>query len=202
MFRAEHCTDPVSARRAGAAARKALGDADRAAANSAIGAHIGALLRQRQIVRLGSYSAIGSEADPAAGLTGLPELEIHLPRVRSAQQPLDYVRIDASTHFQRSALGVDEPVGGTPVAAAALQLLLIPLLAFDRQGTRVGYGGGYYDRTLAECAAQRPLRVGVAYACQEFAQLQRQRWDQPLHLIVTEKEVIECPTTNKPSTGC
>ncbi len=202
MFRAEHCTDTASARRAGAAARKALSDGYRAAANRAIGGHIDALLRRCEVARVGSYRAIGSEADPATGLAALSGLECYLPRVRSAQQPLDYVRVDASTRFQRSALGVEEPVGGTPTAAAALQVLLIPLLAFDRHGTRVGYGGGYYDRTLAECAAQRPLRVGVAFACQEFAQLQRQRWDQPLHLIVTEKEVIECPTTNKPSTGC
>lgn len=66
-------------------------------------------------------------------------------------------------------------------------VLLVPMLAFDRQGFRLGYGGGFYDRTLAVLRAMKPVvAVGVAYAAQEVAELPRGPHDEPLDWILTE----------------
>lgn len=73
-------------------------------------------------------------------------------------------------------------------------MIFLPLVAFDRTGTRLGMGGGYYDRSLARQSTTktRPLRVGLAHSIQEVTQLERQAWDIPLDLIATERELIVC----------
>jgi 5-formyltetrahydrofolate cyclo-ligase len=72
------------------------------------------------------------------------------------------------------------------------ELLIVPLLAFTRAGGRLGYGGGFYDRTLQTLRARRPrLAVGFAFAAQECESVPLEPTDEPLDLIVTESEVIE-----------
>lgn len=67
-------------------------------------------------------------------------------------------------------------------------VLLVPMLAFDRRGYRLGYGGGYYDRTLAGLRALKPVTaIGIAYSGQEIAEVPHGTWDEPLDWIMTEK---------------
>jgi 5-formyltetrahydrofolate cyclo-ligase len=88
-----------------------------------------------------------------------------------------------------SPLGVREPYpyrdGVEP------DLVLVPLLAFDRTGGRLGYGGGHYDRTLKQLRAAKPIRaVGLAFAAQERAGVPTDLNDQPLDAILTERAFI------------
>jgi 5-formyltetrahydrofolate cyclo-ligase len=80
------------------------------------------------------------------------------------------------------------------VTASQLDLLLLPLVAFDRKGNRLGMGGGYYDRCLAylknRSVWKKPYLLGVAYSFQEVPQLPSADWDIPLHAILTEKQLI------------
>lgn len=82
------------------------------------------------------------------------------------------------------------------IAPAALDAVLVPLLAFDRRGGRIGSGGGYYDRSFAFLRSQprpsRPLLIGVGYAFQEVAQVPQDEWDVTLDLVATEAELIDC----------
>jgi 5-formyltetrahydrofolate cyclo-ligase len=72
-------------------------------------------------------------------------------------------------------------------------VLLVPMLAFDRKGHRMGYGGGFYDRTLAKLRALKKVTaIGVAYAGQEIAMVPRHDHDQPLDWIMTEQETFKC----------
>ncbi len=72
-------------------------------------------------------------------------------------------------------------------------VLLVPLLAFDRQGFRLGYGGGFYDRTLAKLRALKSVTaIGIAYAGQEVDAVPRDAFDQRLDWIMTEKETFKC----------
>lgn len=83
-----------------------------------------------------------------------------------------------------------------PLAAAlevAPDIVLTPLLTFDRAGNRVGYGAGYYDMTIAALRARKPVvAVGLAYAAQEVAAVPHTDRDERLDLVLTEREIIEC----------
>jgi 5-formyltetrahydrofolate cyclo-ligase len=71
------------------------------------------------------------------------------------------------------------------------QIVIVPLVAFDRRGGRLGYGGGFYDRTLEMLRAAQPtMAIGFAYEAQEDANLPLEPTDQPLDLIVTERGII------------
>jgi 5-formyltetrahydrofolate cyclo-ligase len=86
--------------------------------------------------------------------------------------------------------GIREPEPAAP--AVAPDILIVPLLAFDRAGHRVGYGAGYYDRTIAALRAEQPvLAIGLAFAAQEIAAVPATPHDAPLDLVLTEREVID-----------
>jgi 5-formyltetrahydrofolate cyclo-ligase len=86
-------------------------------------------------------------------------------------------------------MGTRHPAEGRAVTP---DWLIIPLLAFDRTGARLGYGGGYYDRTLALLGRENPqlIGVGVAYAAQEIAQVPTGPHDIRLQVIATERGLI------------
>lgn len=95
--------------------------------------------------------------------------------------------------FVDSALGMFEPVNGRGWQAARLDLILMPLAAFDEKGNRIGMGGGYYDRTLAATVHgpgwRRPVLVGLAFEAQRVETIPAREWDVPLDWIATEAGV-------------
>lgn len=91
--------------------------------------------------------------------------------------------------FEPGPLGTALPRQIRPADPAAWHLTIVPLLAFDRQGARLGYGKGYYDAILS---APHGLAVGLAFACQAFDLVPTEPHDQPLDLIITEAEVVQC----------
>jgi 5-formyltetrahydrofolate cyclo-ligase len=103
----------------------------------------------------------------------------------------------AGDEIAPNRFGIPEPVAPTEwFAPFQLDLVLVPLLAFDRRGNRIGYGGGYYDRSFHFLKDQlrptEPLLVGVAYAFQELANIDVETWDIPLDFIATDLELIDC----------
>lgn len=85
-----------------------------------------------------------------------------------------------------SAFGIDEPTDSAPAAAFdELDLVIVPALALDDRGHRIGYGRGYYDRTLVRCARAR--RVAVAFDFQLIAEVPTRTGDVPVHEVVTDK---------------
>ena len=87
--------------------------------------------------------------------------------------------------FSHHALGMKEPMASRGYSVSHLDLLVMPLVACDHHGTRMGMGGGFYDRTLAT-APHQPFRLGLAHTFQLLDQtLPRQAWDQPLDALLT-----------------
>ncbi|MGA9423336.1 MAG: 5-formyltetrahydrofolate cyclo-ligase, partial [Rhodanobacteraceae bacterium] len=84
----------------------------------------------------------------------------------------------------------------TLIEAAELDVVLVPLVAFDRHGHRLGFGGGYYDRAFAFLHGRdmpgSPLLIGIAYAMQELPRIEASAWDVRLDYVATENELIEC----------
>lgn len=112
-----------------------------------------------------------------------------LPVVQGKGQALLFRRWAPGDALVRAAFGVSEPLASAEEVEPSL--IFTPLAAFDRLGGRVGYGGGYYDRTLAALRARHAtLAVGVAFSAQELAQVPMERTDQRLDMILTESETI------------
>jgi len=86
--------------------------------------------------------------------------------------------------------GIREPRPEAPEVEP--DILLVPLLAFDRRGQRIGYGAGYYDMTIARLRTHKPITaIGIAFAAQEVANVPANGFDAPLDLVLTEREVVD-----------
>lgn len=182
MVDKKHLRDEARGRRAVLAA-ECPDFADRVAA------HTDALAIARGSV-VGAYVAMEGEADPHLILKklALADCSFAFPRVAAKRQPLAFHHWQPGLELVKSAFGVLEPASDWPRAQP--QVLLVPMLAFDADGYRLGYGGGFYDMTLGALRAQGQIRaIGVAFAGQEVARLPREGHDQKLDMIVTENGV-------------
>lgn len=138
------------------------------------------------------YWPIGSELDVLPLLRRFSESghACALPVGEGRGRPLRFRAWRPDTAMVEAGYGIMVPAPDEPWATPSV--LLVPLLAFDRAGYRLGYGAGYYDRTLAELRAEpgagRPvLAVGVAFAAQEMDAVPRDCYDQRLDWIVTDR---------------
>ena len=95
--------------------------------------------------------------------------------------------------FAEGSFGIPEPQSGIEEEISDLDLVLVPLLAADIEGNRLGHGGGYYDKTFAlERKDRRPMLIGLAHSFQIVERLEVNPWDVPLDVLVTENEVFFC----------
>ena len=188
-----------AARRRLRALRRSMPRAERAAAERAIAARLRRLGCARPGLRVAAYLAMPGEASladflAAASATGT---RLWVPRIASRRRrTLEFVELAPGASLRRGAYGIAEPAGcGRPVRIGNLDVVLVPLVAFDRAGHRLGMGAGYYDRALAARrdrgrAYRRPKLVGIAYACQEVDSIEPRPWDVALDAVVTERELI------------
>jgi 5-formyltetrahydrofolate cyclo-ligase len=91
-----------------------------------------------------------------------PSIQISLPKINAETNQLENFYFESPDMLTNNALGIPEPVTGTPTTASAIDLVLVPLLCFDELGNRVGYGKGFYDRFLSQC---RPdcQKIGLSF---------------------------------------
>lgn len=137
------------------------------------------------------YCAFRDEADPKLLMLALAERGhvLALPAMVEKGAALRFQRWCDGDALCRHAYGVSEPLPDAEIVVPAV--LLVPLLAYDRDGYRLGYGGGFYDRTLAELRAKGPVvAIGIAYAGQEIAEVPRGPHDQRLDAVLTEDGLI------------
>jgi 5-formyltetrahydrofolate cyclo-ligase len=138
---------------------------------------------------LSGYMPIRTEIDPRPAMTvAAAHGPVGVPVIRAGGEPLDFHLWTPGTAMVPGPFGAQIPAEPRPMIP---ELLIVPLAAFTRTGFRLGYGGGFYDRTLAALRARGPvLAIGFAYADQEAGELPLEPTDAPLDLIVTEAEVI------------
>lgn len=120
--------------------------------------------------------------------------QVYLPMICTMNQQLHWVRISLQQYrnkrFSYHPFGMQEPMAGRGVHVSTLDFLIMPLLACDIYGTRIGMGGGFYDKTLAS-APNKPFRLGIAHDFQLIQQrLLREAWDQPLDALLTPSEYL------------
>jgi 5-formyltetrahydrofolate cyclo-ligase len=130
---------------------------------------------------------MGDEADPRALMATLAARghALALPRVEAKHAPLVFHRWREGEALITHKFGMSEPHVDREIVIP--DIVLVPLLAFDAEGYRLGYGGGFYDRTLDRLRAKHKVRaIGVAYAGQEVDRLPRDAHDHALDAVLTE----------------
>jgi 5-formyltetrahydrofolate cyclo-ligase len=167
----------------------------RTIAARAITAHIAATRWLRGERAIGLYVSIGSEVPTASirALAGRRHCPVYLPCIVDYRHRRMVFARDAGPLTAINRLGIPEPAPLRIIPVRALSVVLLPLLGFDRRGTRLGTGGGYYDRMFAyrrhRHTWHRPLLVGIAYQCQQLAMIEHASHDVPLDAVVTEDGV-------------
>ena len=188
-----------AARRRLRALRQSMPAAARAAAERAIAARLRRIGCARPGLRVGAYLAMPGEAslDNFLEEAFAAGTRLYVPRISSRRRfMLEFVELAPGAALRRGPYGILEPPAhGRRARMAALDAVLVPLVAFDRDGHRLGMGAGYYDRALAprrdrSRSYRRPKLVGIAYACQELASITPRAWDVALDAVVTERELI------------
>lgn len=172
-------------RRATRAARDGLAPVERSTGSSAAVARLRHLpeLQRARVVAL--YNAVGSELDVAALVGWLRGRGTTTALPRVAGQQLVLVATTGSTPLGVGYQGIAEPVG-RGVDPDAVDVVVLPGLAFDPVGGRLGQGGGHYDRLLARCPAGA-ARIGVGFSCQVVPRVPREDHDEPVDVVVTER---------------
>ncbi len=151
----------------------------------------------RRTRHLAAYLATDGEIDPGEllGIARRQGRRIYLPHLKSRTHMVFKIW-GGNSHLVKNHFDIPEPAGPAHPARPVrqLDLILIPLVAFDRHGHRLGRGGGFYDRALAGLRQRKRLRrpwlVGLAHGLQEVDTLRTRFWDVPLDAVVTPTRVL------------
>jgi 5-formyltetrahydrofolate cyclo-ligase len=135
------------------------------------------------------YAAVRGEADPFPLMAALAQQGHPLCLPQTRDESLVFRAWKPGDPLVIGRFNIPEP--DDKMRELKPDLVLVPLLAFDRDGYRLGYGAGYYDRYLRGERERRTLRaIGIAFAGQGVVQLPREKWDEPLDAVVTEERVM------------
>ena len=147
-----------------------------------------ALSLQQNLKRIGCYLSFGSEPDTGSfiGLAQARGLEIACPRIEANGQMVMAV-LESET--VPSELGFREPTGKV-VDPSELELIIVPALAIDHQGQRLGRGAGYFDRYLEQ---YKGVTVGLVYDAEFLAEVPSETHDRPVSQVVTQSRTISIP---------
>lgn len=176
----------AAARKAALARRKPLFKAELAAQAG----YLSEVLAGHRGVPVSGFLPIRTEIDPRPAMAEACAYgDVGVPVIVAMDAPLKFARWTPETEMENGPFGAAVPVDKSFFEP---EILILPLLAFSRAGGRLGYGGGFYDRTLQMLRAKRPtLAIGFAFAGQESSDVPLEETDQPLDLIVTEVGVID-----------
>lgn len=170
------------------AARRALGEDERLAADARILAHIRSAPIFRAARRVAMFFAFDGEPDLSPLLRLVGRREFFAPVITPDQ--MAFAAIRPGMRLVPNFYGIPEPERPELIDPRALDLVLTPLVAFDGNGNRIGVGAGYYDRCFAFLKARRhwfrPKLLGTAYALQQIDPVEPDSWDVPLWAVVTE----------------
>jgi 5-formyltetrahydrofolate cyclo-ligase len=147
--------------------------------------------------RIATYMAVNSEVDckPIIESAWMRKKEVFLPVLHSMQ--MDFFPFFPDTPLFENQFGIAEPAfsPGNLVSARNLDVVLMPLLAFDNSGQRIGMGGGYFDRHLSFLRNRKvwrhPRLIGVAYDFQQVEKIKPMPWDIPMSAVITESKTYD-----------
>lgn len=188
------------ARRRLRALRLALPQVKRRSSERAIAAKLRGLGILRRGARVAFYLPMRGEVDlrmlvADAGRIGVA---LYVPRITSRRRrEMEFVRLADRRGLRSNRFGILEPAStnGRRLRTSEFDVVLVPVVGFDRRGNRLGMGAGFYDRALrhrlrSPDSWRRPQLIGVAFAFQELPRIDPSPWDVPLDLVVTDAGVV------------
>lgn len=191
MDQATNIAQQKSTLRAAALARRdAMPAAERQAAAEALAAR-GLPITVEPGAIVSGFMPMKTEINPLPLLRKLAGAgaKLALPCIDGRGKPLIMRAYQFGDAFKSGQWGIREPMPDAPEVKP--DILLVPLACFDRSGQRIGYGAGYYDRTIAGLRALKKITaIGVAFAIQEIPQVPATERDERLDFVLTEKEII------------
>ena len=142
------------------------------------------------------YSAVQGEVDPLplsqSSQKTITNKHYYLPVLQGNEEPLLFAPFSKKSKLINNRFSIPEPIvkNSELILPEALDLVIMPLLGFDKYGNRLGMGGGFYDRTFAfkKQRNSKPALIGIAYDFQEIEFLKAEDWDIPLDYIATESQ--------------
>ncbi|MGH2785082.1 MAG: 5-formyltetrahydrofolate cyclo-ligase [Actinomycetota bacterium] len=166
--------------------------ADRDAAGIAVATTVAVLDEVVRATDVLGFASFGTElpTDPVMGAILDAGKRLLLPYVEGER--LCAAEVRSVEDLAPGYRGIREPVERTPVDLSLAQVVLVPGVAFDERGSRLGYGGGFYDGLLSEIPRSIP-RVGVCFDLQVIEDVPAGSRDEPVDLVVTERRLIRCP---------
>ena len=155
-----------------------------------VAGHLAEVLAGYRGVPLAGYMAIRTEIDPLAVMAeAAAHGPVGVPVIQGAGLPLEFSRWHPEGALRDGPFGARVPEVDEYFDP---EILIVPLVSFDRSGNRLGYGGGFYDRTLQRLRARRAtLAIGFAFDAQEADHLPLEATDQSLDMIVTESRIMD-----------
>ena len=179
--------------------RRALEPARQAQAAAGLAEQLAALPAFGQSESVALYLANDGEIDPAEAMRWRLDRgkRCYVPIIGDGGNVLRFGEVTPRTRFRRNRFGIAEPSlpADLLIDAGDLDLVLLPLVGFDRRGNRIGMGGGFYDATFA--FKQRrphalPRLVGLAHEIQRLDEIDAENWDIPIAEVVTDERVYRC----------
>lgn len=177
--------------------RTGLDERQRAALDASINRHLVEYARAARLSDVAAYLAFDGEPDlrPALNELDARGVTLALPVVeeKTGRNTLSFRQWTRHCRLEPNRYGILEPVGTAEIPLLRFDVVLMPLVGWNRRGSRLGMGGSFYDRALQPFAQlPRPMRMGVGYEAQESDPIPLDPWDIRLHAMLTEKGWFTC----------
>ena len=179
--------------------RRDISSLQRARFDQAISQHLLALIESHKISSLAAYWPFDGEPDMIPLCRQLLDngVEVALPKIAENGHDMQFHAWRPELALVKNRFGIPEPAATEAISLSACPLLMMPLVAYDMHGNRLGIGSGYYDRHLESMRySPQPLRLGIAYSLQQVELLSHNEWDIPLHAVINENGLFTLPGVN------
>jgi 5-formyltetrahydrofolate cyclo-ligase len=147
----------------------------------------------QKATRIAAFCSTGTEIDTTPLLSGILKSgkELYLPKTDQTKTLMEFHSVSNFKKLIPGPFDILEPPDGKTIAPKQIDLILVPGLAFDNRGSRLGYGHGYYDRYL-KLIDPKCFILGVAYSFQIIDKTPKTNHDIPVHAVLTEKYILLC----------
>jgi 5-formyltetrahydrofolate cyclo-ligase len=180
------------------ALRRNLGADEKQAMDSAINRFLTSYIVEHRPRSVAAFWPFDGEPNLLPGMDLLQRegIQVALPvlGIDSGSPSMTFRKWTTATAMEENRYGIPEPSGSPEVMMIEIELMLLPLVAWDEDGRRLGMGAGFYDRALQPYAqSASPVRIGVAYQLQKVPHLPAEPWDVRLHMVLSESGWFTCP---------